>query len=83
MITMTVQTEITADGKLRLELPIDLPPGAADVVVVVQPTTPVRAVSGASLSGLFAREGGPDDDALAYIRQMRHETTEASAEIVE
>ena len=83
MKTMTVQTEITADGKLRLELPIDLPPGAADVVVVVQPTTPVRPATRASLSGMFAVEGAPDDDALAYIRQLRHETTEASAEIVE
>ena len=83
MITMTVQTEITADGRLRIELPVDLPPGAADVVVVVQSNTPVRPVAGRSLSGLFARKDGPDDDALAYIRHLRHETTEASAEIVE
>jgi hypothetical protein len=32
---------------------------------------------------LFAREDGSDDDALVYIRQLRRETTEASAEIVE
>ncbi len=80
---MTLQTEITADGKLRLELPIDLPPGAAEVVVVVQPVTPERRATGASLSGLFAREHRLDDDAMAYIRQLRHETTEASADIVE
>jgi hypothetical protein len=83
MKTMTVQTEITADGKLRIELPVDLPPGAAEVVIVVQPTTPVRPATGASLSGLFAREENPDDDVLAFIRQLRHETTEASVEIVE
>ena len=82
MKTMTLQTEITADGKLRLEIPMDLPPGGADVVVVVQPKRE-RPAAGASLSGLFAVEGAPDDDALAYIRQLRRETTEASAEIVE
>ena len=40
MKTMTLQTEISADGKLRLELPIDLPPGTADVVVVVSRPRP-------------------------------------------
>lgn len=83
MKTMSVQTEISADGKLRLELPIDLPAGAAEVVVIVQPRTLVPPAAGASLSGLFAGEDGPEDDALAYVRELRRDTTDASVEIVE
>ena len=37
MKTMTVAAEIAPDGTLHLELPTGLPPGPADVVVVVQP----------------------------------------------
>ena len=39
MKTITTQTEITPEGKLRLELQTGLPPGPAEVVVVLQSNT--------------------------------------------
>ncbi len=56
MKTITTQTEITPEGKLRLELQTGLPPGPAELVVVLQSNTPRPGKSG-SLSGLFA---GPE-----------------------
>lgn len=37
MTTVTVNAEIDGDGKLHLEVPVGLPAGKAEVVVVVQP----------------------------------------------
>lgn len=44
MKTLTVEAEITSDGKLRLDVPSGLPPGKADVVLVIQPTTLLKQV---------------------------------------
>ena len=43
MKTITMQTQIAADGKLCFELATELPPGPADVVVIVQPSVPAPA----------------------------------------
>ena len=40
MTTLTVRAEIGGDGKLRLEVPCQLPPGPVEVVLVVQPAVP-------------------------------------------
>lgn len=40
MTTMTVRSHVGPDGALRLEVPIGLPPGPVEVVVVVQPASP-------------------------------------------
>jgi len=37
MTTVKVHAEIDLDGKLRLEVPVGLPAGNAEVLVVVQP----------------------------------------------
>ena len=39
MKALTVQAKIVADGWLHLHIPCDLPPGDAEVIVVVQPST--------------------------------------------
>jgi hypothetical protein len=36
MKTLTLEAEVTADGVLRLEAPVSLPPGRVEVVLVVQ-----------------------------------------------
>jgi hypothetical protein len=40
MKTLTVRTTIAPDGTIDLHVPTDLPPGEADLVIVVQPVTP-------------------------------------------
>ncbi len=82
MKTITMQTEITPEGKLRLELQTGLPPGPAEVVVVLQSNTS-RPGTAASLSGLFAGPEPPEDEVMGYLRQLRRETTEASSELIE
>jgi hypothetical protein len=37
MKTLTLEAEVSADGILRLEAPVGLPPGRVEVVLVVQP----------------------------------------------
>ena len=84
METITMQTQITSDGKLCFELSTDLPPGPADVVVVVQPSRRRPARSAASLSGRFPAIATADDEVVDYLsRQLRRETTEASSELTE
>ena len=43
MKTLTLHTKITADGCIDLHIPCDLPPGDAEVVVVVQPAVTAHA----------------------------------------
>lgn len=47
MKALSLRTTIAADGTIDLRLPSDLPPGEAEVVIVVQPTTR----SGGNLGG--------------------------------
>jgi len=71
MKTITIQAEIAPDGKLSLELPTGLPPGPAEVVVVVHPTPAGLAASGPNLLGKDAEFAQPDFDAVAEVREIR------------
>lgn len=52
MKTLSTDVTVKDDGVLRLELPANLPPGPAEVVLVIQPKA--APVSGAkACSGLF------------------------------
>jgi hypothetical protein len=46
MKALTLRTTIAADGMIDLHVPSDLPPGEADVVIVVQPATPAISNGG-------------------------------------
>ncbi len=83
MTTLTAQAVIAADGTLRLELPTDLPPGPADVVVVVQPTPPASDRSGPSLAGKLAGTMPVNLDVVAEIRALRQRTTQEAQELPE
>ena len=48
MTTVKVNAEIGGDGKLRLEVPLGLPAGKAEVVLVVQPDAPEVGESAAA-----------------------------------
>ena len=82
MKTISVQSEISADGTLRLVLPTGLAPGPADVVVVVQPTSP-GSDSPRSLSGKYAGRLRTDVDVMAASREIRRRSTDLSEEIPE
>ena len=42
MTTLTIRSKVGTDGMLRMEVPSGLPPGPIEVVVVVQPATPLE-----------------------------------------
>jgi hypothetical protein len=71
MKTIATTAEIASDGTLRLELPTGLPPGPAEVVIVVQPTPARPGTSGPSLMGKYAKYAQPDFDAVAEVREIR------------
>lgn len=75
MTTVKVRGMVESDGRLKLDVPVGLPAGAADVVVVVQPDAaePPRdpRPAGSSRSGLLV--GDPALAALdidAALREM-------------
>ena len=74
MTTVKVHAEIGPDGKLRLEIPIGLPAGHAEVLVVVQPegNNGHKQVSsvGSARSGLFASKTGQNLDVDAALKEM-------------
>ena len=67
MTTFSMQAKIDQDGKLRLELPVGLPPGDAEVLVIVQPGQKTSETSQTgprtpSRSGLFDEANNLDLD---------------------
>jgi len=76
MKAMTIRAEIDLDGTLRLEIPCDLPPGPAEVVVVVHPCpTDPGAVPSApgpprARSGLFLDRARSEDDVDAALEKV-------------
>jgi len=77
MTTLTVRSEIDGDGKLRLEVPCQLPPGPVEVVLVVQSTgdssTPSSRKPHSARSGLFLGRGPKDLDPDAITDEMNAE----------
>lgn len=76
MKALSLRTTISADGSLDLHVPSDLPPGEADVVIVVQPTTLAESASEAppyrSDYGVW-RGKLPDIDVDADLREMNRQ----------
>ncbi|RMF32042.1 MAG: hypothetical protein D6759_09090 [Chloroflexi bacterium] len=71
MKTVVVETEVQEDGRLRLDIPVDLPPGRVEVVLVIQPAEtsgpPYPALAG-RWRGLFP----PDFDLDRALHEIRH-----------
>jgi hypothetical protein len=82
MTTLTLHTNIATDGKLRLEVPTDLPAGPVEVVVIVQPRLPAPA-AGRSLLGAFAGKLSDNIDVVEEIRQIRRQATREAMEVPE
>jgi len=70
MKTLSLQAKIAADGCLHLHLPCGLPPGDAEVVVVVQPVAnPRLGPPFPSDEGVWAGKI-PDIDIDADLKEM-------------
>ena len=67
MKTMTLTAQIAPDGTLSLELPTGLPPGPAEIVVVVHPTPAGPAAAGPDLADHPAASARPVADATATL----------------
>lgn len=69
MKALTTHAEISEDGTIRLELPSGLPPGPADVVLVIQPQAPPSGPAKAR-SGIFAGKSVEGFDVDAALEEM-------------
>jgi hypothetical protein len=69
MQTMTIQGEVDATGRLKLDVPTRLPRGMVDVVLVVHPARARGQYDFTDLVGRFTWKG----DVLAEQRRMRDE----------
>ncbi len=45
MKTLTLEAEIASDGRLRLDVPSGLPPGKAEIVLVIQPASHLKQLN--------------------------------------
>jgi hypothetical protein len=82
MKTLTLRTTIAPDGTIDLRIPSDLPPGDAEVVVVVQPLANSRpSPPFPSDEGVWAGKI-PDIDIEADVKEM-NQLWEKSMELPE
>jgi hypothetical protein len=72
MQTLHAHAIVGDDGKLRLEVPCNLPPGPTEVVVVVTPIVTRARHTWSSIRGL-GREIWQDEEAQEYINRLRDE----------
>ena len=73
METLNVQTEIGTDGRVRIDVPCHLPPGPAEVVVLIRPSRPFAPpVRWRDFYGL-GKEIWGKEDAQAYVDRLRDE----------
>jgi hypothetical protein len=73
MKTLTTQTEIGPDGKLRIEIDAHLPPGPAEVVLHVQPKAAASGPPYDTLAGAYAGLLPADIDIDADLAEMNRE----------
>jgi hypothetical protein len=74
MTTITIRSEITSDGTLRIEVPCELPPGPVEVVMTVQPQhgAPRSVANWDEVYGL-GREVWQGVDSQQYVRDLRQD----------
>lgn len=75
MKTWTTESIITADQKLKIELPCDLPPGPVEVVVVVQSQSPSVIPARRQWDELLGlgKEVWQGIDPKEYVRELRQD----------
>ncbi len=73
MKTINVLAEIDASGKLSIEVSCGLPPGPAEVLVVVQPK-PVMSSPYDTFAGALAGCLPPDADIETNLREIKQQS---------
>lgn len=69
MKTLEFQGEVGADGKLRVDMPTNLPPGPVEGVVVLQSSAPPPRPPYESLRGILQGQL-PDIDVVKALREI-------------
>ena len=72
--TVTLRTEPSADRTLCIPLPLDVPQGPLEVIVVITPLQPAPSVS--NLAGRWQTYFPPDFDIDSALQEIRHEWEE-------
>jgi hypothetical protein len=75
MRTLTIHSEVTDEGTLKIEVPCDLPPGPVEVEVTIRPVPPPEespAWDWGRVYGLGA-EIWQGVDAMEYVRELRED----------
>lgn len=70
MRTMNLQVEVGADGKLRMEMPTDLPPGRFDATLIVQEPNENVGPPYDTLEGILAGKLSAEIDIDAALHEM-------------
>ena len=70
MKTLKAQAEIGPDGKLRIEVLCDLPPGRIQAFVVLGDTSSLQRPPFDTLSGILEGIADPSFDVDAALREM-------------
>lgn len=73
METVHLQAVVSKDGKVRLEVPCSLPPGPAEVTVVIAPPrAEEQRMSWLDIVGV-GKEIWQGEDAQEYVNRLRDE----------
>jgi hypothetical protein len=74
-ITVTMQSQIGTDGKLRLEMPCALPPGPVEVVLTVKAVNGAILPSGPPWDQLLGRDKDvwQGVDVECYLAELRED----------
>ena len=72
MNALTVQAQIDADGHLRVDIPIDLPPGPVELVLLIRREGAEQKHDIRDLRGL-GRDIWSKTEAQDYVRALREE----------
>ncbi|MEK7867362.1 MAG: hypothetical protein AAB434_11835 [Planctomycetota bacterium] len=73
METVRVKTEIGTDGKIRLVIPSGMPPGPADVIVIIGRSENGGAPGKWAQCYGLGRDIWANEDAQEYVNRMRDE----------
>jgi hypothetical protein len=75
METLTVHSEVTADGRLKIEVPCHLPPGPVEVELTVRSSAVPATTSGPEWERLYGlgKEVWQGVEADQYIRDLRED----------
>lgn len=75
MHTLTMRSEVTSEGLLRIEVPCNLPPGPVEVVLVVNPSPTPPTNTRPNWDQLYGlgKEVWQGIDAGEYVRELRED----------